>query len=94
MDNNQFVNLFKRLHPSLNVVIQKDRPSQLPKGYRYIELKTTEQGLAYFDKGIFRFQETPDGFKLILVPNIWEFTLRNDEDFTLRKIPLGTNSLF
>ena len=63
MNNNQFVSLFKRLHPSLNVVIQKDRPSQLPVGYRYLELKTIEQGLAYFNKGIFRFQETHDGFK-------------------------------
>lgn len=71
MNNNNFVSLFKRLHPSLNVVIQKDRPSQLPVGYRYLELKTSEQGLAYFNKGIFRFQETPDGFKkLVFTKNI------------------------
>ena len=71
MNNNNFVCLFKRLHPSLNVVVQKDRPSQLPVGYRYLELKTTEQGLAYFNKGIFRFQETPDGFKkLVFTKNI------------------------
>lgn len=48
------------------------------------------------DTGEAKF-ETSDGreyhfsnSKIVVVPNIWEFTLRNEEDFTLHKIPLGT----
>ncbi len=63
MSNSKFIDLFMRLNPDLKITFQADYPKNNQEEYKYIKLESDKSGYHYFNKGIFRFQETSSGYK-------------------------------